>query len=181
MSNTIISPPINSAIETLNQMVTKLYNILYNSNVLLYQQIPQKQINYPPYGAAIVDYNYIAPNLQYYLYFGTNQIQSVIDYYVEQANIVLAQIKDYGLEAQLAQKINDIKVSITYLNLWAIALYNNQQNNFTVYTTPYAMSIRSALLLNNLSLNNMGLVLIYNMNNVDSFNYIPAGTRLILL
>ena len=180
MSN-IISPAVNSAIEVINEECTNLSKILYNCSVLLYQQIPQTNISYAPFDNAIVDYNYVPSGLQYYLYFGQNQIQTVIDYYVTNVNAVLTQINDYGLQSQLINKINSLQSSIASLNNFAVSLYEGQQNNIIIYITPYAMSIRSALLLNNLTLNNLSKVVLYNMNNVYSFNYIPQGVQLLLL
>lgn len=180
MSN-IISPAINNAIEVINQQCTKLSTILYNCSVLLYQQILQKSITYSPFENATVNYDYVPTGIQYSLYFGKNQIQTVIQYYVDNVNIVLTQINSYGMESQLTSKINSLNNSITALNNFAVSLYEGQQNNVTVYITPYPMSIRSALLLNNLTLNNLATVILYNMDNGYSFNYIPQGTQLILL
>ena len=180
MSN-IISPAINNAIEVINEECANLSKILYNCSVLLYQQIPQTSISYAPFDNATVDYNYVPDGLHYYLYFGQNQIQTVIDFYVNNVNAVLTQINNYGLQNQLITKINSLQSSIASLNNFAVSLYEGQQNNIIIYIVPYAMSIRSALLLNNLTLNNLATVILYNMSNVYSFNYISKGTQLLLL
>lgn len=172
---------LNNSIDVINAKLTTASNILYNCSVLLYQKIPQKSVTYAPFDNAVVNYQYVPANLQFSLYFGLNQIQTIITYYVNNVNAVLADIVASGFEAQLSNKINTLNQSISQLNNYAIALYQGQQTKIKNYVTPTPMSIRSALLLNNFSLNNLDIVILYNINSIYSLNYIPAGTELILL
>lgn len=172
---------LKNSVEVINADLANLSTILYNCSVLLYRSIPQKTITYAPFDNATVNYNYVPPSLRYTVLFGLNQIQTVISYYVDNVNSVLTKIDDAGLSSQVSNKINSLNQSIAQLNYFAISLYQGQQANIKTYTTPYAMSIRSALLLNNLPLTNINLVILYNINQIYSLNYIPAGVQLMLL
>lgn len=170
---------LNNEINNLNNSLTNLSVILLNCSILLYQNVVQKSITYAPFDNATVNYNYTPQNLQYSLFFGINQIQEVITYYVNQANTVLTNIQNIGLSSQMSAKINEVNNSISQLDTFATALYNGQQSQLKSYTVPYNMSIRSALLLNGLTTNNIQLIQLY--NSLDSVNWIPVGTVLLLL
>lgn len=177
----MINLEINQDIININNSLSNLSLILYNSGVLLYKKILQKSLTYAPFDNATINYDYVPPNLQYNFYFTTNQIQVIMAHYVNNVNNVITMIVNSGLESQFNNKINQLNESIAQLNDFAISLYNGSNNNIIHYITPNPMSIRSALLLNGLSLNNMELVIIFNMDNINTLNYIDAGVELILL
>lgn len=170
---------LDNEINKLNTSLTNLSLTLLNCSILLYQNVVQKSITYAPFDNATVDYNYTPQNLQYSLFFGINQIQEVITYYVDQTNLVLTNIENTGLSSQMSAKINELNSSVSQLNTFAMALYNGQQSQLKSYTVPYNMSIRSALLLNGLTTNNIQLIQLY--NSLDSVNWILQGTVLLLL
>ncbi len=177
----MINLELQQQINNINSNLSILSLQLLNCSILLYKKIPQKSIDYAPFDNAIVNFTYTPPQLQYDFYFGQNQIQQVITYYVGNVNTILALLIDSGLESQFTPKINQLNSSIAQLNNFATSLYNGSNSKIISYTVPYPMSIRSALLLNNLTLDNMALVILFNMNTINTVNYIDVGTVLILL
>src|SRR3954470_23512101 len=102
----MINLALQQDINNINNSLITLSLQLLNCSILLYKKIPQKSITYASFDNAIVDFNYTPIHLKYDFYFGANQIQTIISYYVDNTNIVLTMIIDSGLEAQFNAKIN---------------------------------------------------------------------------
>ena len=177
----MINLALNNQVNNINIELSNLGKVLLNCSVLLYKKVVQKSLSYAPFDNATVDYTYAPSYLEYDSYFTQNQIQVVLQYYTDKVDSVIALIIATGIESQFNQKINELNISISNLSDFALALYNGQNNRILMYTTQFGMSIRTALLLNGFTLNNLPLVMLFNMSNINTINYIDKGVELILL
>jgi len=171
MAQQLINQQLNQELLNINSLYQNLSLYLLNCSNLLYQKIIQKVIQYSAFDNQVIDVNYIPKNLNNYRYFNDNQVKIVIDYYVDQCNIVLELIMNSDFYSQLSNYVTLINKSIADLNNLAVSLFQAQNKSVIHYVTPRNMSIRTALFLNGLDYSNIDLVVLFN-NNLISFNYI---------
>lgn len=177
----MINIELDQELKNINDNYKELQLYLFNCAVLLYKKIIQKDIQYSDFDNVIINTNYIPKNLINYNYFNDNQVKYVIDYYVDNCNQVLELIINSDFYAKLSDIVVIINKSIAELNNLAVALFQVQNKSIIYYIVPRNMSIRTALFLNGLDDSNMDLIVLFNSNRIMSFNYIPAGTTVILL
>ena len=73
---------------------------------------------------------------------------------------------------------NIVRVSIAQFSRFITSLLQLQQVNLIEYTVPCDMSIRQALINNNLNFNNIGLLGFINAGIIQSLNFIPKDTTI---
>lgn len=152
--------------------VTQLQNQLFNCVLYVYRY-GNSSVKISELSSSEVDYNYIPRSLNQIKKYTLPQGDIIMNYYYKSTNNVLALLASYGAASQANDLIIQIKKSITNLSAVCQTIGNKITTNY--FVTPYAMSIRRVLSLNNLQLNRIGDVLELNPN-IISANYVPENT-----
>lgn len=167
--------------QELNARLTNVSQVLYNSSVLLYQNILQNNYKNFEYDRAVVNYDYVPIYYQFINFMSFSQIGDVIQNYTNNVNELLVWIRQNGLDVYLQSKVTALTQSISTLNNFAVNLYNNQQSSIYTYIIPYDMSLRTALVLNKIDLSKLDLILLYNIGSIQTTQFLQTGFNLILV
>lgn len=151
---------------------TELQKTLYNCVLYVYRY-GNSSVKVSQLSASTIDYNYIPKVLNQTKKYTLPQGDIILNFYYQQTNQVLALIASYGVQTVASDLIVQIKKSITNLSAVCQTIGNKITTNY--YVTPYNMSIRRVLSLNNLELNRIGAVLELNPQ-IISANYVPENT-----